>query len=911
MFVGTKTNYESAYVEALLETLYEEILSSHGIDDESFHAANKEFAFRFAKDFADVCSTIEYYGLDTLINPDYVNFENYIRDMCELNVQSDMIQDNCCDADGDNQQQVVHFGDQEPGDKLDIPHSINYANMDTSANCSLSEFLSRPVEIATISWAENTVLDTSVNPWNAYFSHTSIKKKLDNFFLIRCNLHVKIQINASPFYYGIVLTSYRPMTNFNPCPVHDGVGVEDHAFMGKSQRPHVYLYPQNCQGAEMVLPFFWYKQWLDATKATALTDMGTLNFDSLTVLKNANSTAGTNCNIQVFAWAEDVELAGPTTSLAVQSDEYSDDGPVSAPASAVAKYADKVNEAADKLSSITGGASLLIKPFATATSLAATAVGSIARLFGYTNVPVIADVHAMKSQPFPHFASPSIGTPVEKLTLDPKNELSIDPKICGVDAEDELQLTKFVARECFIDTFIWSATDTPDTLLWNMGVTPELMKTGSLSGQTIVTGSPGWMVCQGFQAWRGDMILRLKFICSQFHRGRVRVQWDPHATLGGITQATTEVYTEIIDLSSTTDYTVRIPYCQETPYLKTIQPTISEYYGVASESLQYQNFNGTLSIRVVTEQTSPVATADIDVFAYVSWAENFSVAGPTEYPATIVPYAVQSKETDELETEEIVLGGVKGDNPSYLNLMHYGEVLYSLRSLMRRTTLHRAWGHRELGAKVLRINNGVMSRLPLLPGFDPNGIHTAQELIGAGSAPYNYVEWSALTWFSQCFVGNKGSIMWHLNVDAPQRSGNVTFARSESVKIANNYDNWNSASGTPNDNVLAELLTSTTSSLMQGASVTNQESQAGVSIQVPMYSRFKFLTNDATVRTLGTSEDDSDVDSIQSTSTFFNTSVGDVFTKYYYVGAGTDYTPVFYLNVPGLYRQSSIPNPTP
>jgi hypothetical protein len=244
-------------------------------------------------------------------------------------------------------------------------------------------------------------------------------------------------------------------------------------------------------------------------------------------------------------------------------------------------------------------------------------------------------------------------------------------------------------------------------------------------------------------------------------------------------------------------------------------------------------------------------------------------------------------------------------------LIHMGEAILSLRTLMRRTVTHRVWGHREGAAKDVRFNISNNSRLPLYPGFDPNGIHTAQEIIGAGSAPYNFVHWVPLTWFSQCFVGNKGSVIWHINVDSTVRSGNTTLQRRVATRSAASADAFVSANGTLNDSVLGNFFVTNEQSMFGGATVTNQESQAGVSALAPMYNKNKFMMNNPNTRTLGSSTDDSDYDTIITTSTFYNTTVGTFFSKHYYVCAGTDYTPVFFLNVPGLYRQGSVPAATP
>lgn len=126
------------------------------------------------------------------------------------------------DASDSTTQGVVEFRDEKAGVSLDLAAPVNYLAGDTSQNVELGDFLSRPVEIYNIDWAEGFELDSAtinVKPWFKFFDNAAIKKKLDNYYMVKCNLKVKFIINASPFYYSAVLVSYEPLTSFNPAPM--------------------------------------------------------------------------------------------------------------------------------------------------------------------------------------------------------------------------------------------------------------------------------------------------------------------------------------------------------------------------------------------------------------------------------------------------------------------------------------------------------------------------------------------------------------------------------------------------------------------------------------------------------------------------------------------------------------------
>jgi len=226
----------------------------------------------------------------------------------------------------ENQQQNVGFTDLENNVIADIPHPMAYTKVDTSLNVDLGDYLKRPVQIYAKTWTIGDTIDIASNsfkPWHLFFNKASIKRKLDNYYMLRCNLHIKFVINASPFYYGCCLVSYQPLTSFNPAPIVLSASnrLEN---VSLSQRPHIYLYPQDSQVGDFTLPFLYHKNWLNATSSQDLQDMGTISLNSFSTLKNANGLTTDSINIKVYAWAEDIEVAGPTIDLAVQSGSKKD-----------------------------------------------------------------------------------------------------------------------------------------------------------------------------------------------------------------------------------------------------------------------------------------------------------------------------------------------------------------------------------------------------------------------------------------------------------------------------------------------------------------------------------------------------------------------------------------------------------
>ena len=106
-------------------------------------------------------------------------------------------------------QQTVTFVDENEGATIAMETpELSYENVDMQEQASLSEFLSRPVRIANITWLESNTVGTVLStmfPWGDFFSDSRIKVKLQNYAFLSCDLHVKVVVNASPFYYGSMI----------------------------------------------------------------------------------------------------------------------------------------------------------------------------------------------------------------------------------------------------------------------------------------------------------------------------------------------------------------------------------------------------------------------------------------------------------------------------------------------------------------------------------------------------------------------------------------------------------------------------------------------------------------------------------------------------------------------------------
>ncbi len=793
-----------------------------------------------------------------------------------------------------------------------IPH---YEIDGVASDQDLADFMSRPLRVASINLNSSDPVGTTYtyNIWNSFLSDSSIQRKIYNYAYGRGNLKLKFVVNASQFVYGAVLVSYQPLPALSPRVVNTGSGTN--WFMEYSQRPHIWLYPQNSEGGEMTLPFFYNKNWVRLTNSQETINLGKLSVINVSPIQSANGVSSETINIQIFAYMDDFKMSGPTIGLPLQAkDEYK----ISATASALGTLA-------GTLKSIPA-----IGPFATATETGFNLLSKGLSAMGFSNPPMISDQPAYRPTAFPPLASTEISYPIDKLTVDPKNELSIDPGLIGLGDEDELEIKSLVTRESFLGQGSWSSADAVDKLLFTSLVHPVLWSYDILSnvqGTALHLTPAGWTSLL-FKNWRGDLIFRFKFVCTPFHKGRVRISFDPQGTSTSniLTNANSSnlVYTALVDLGKDNDVEFRVPFLQAFPFLETMRTDLtgtawqtSPYtFGTPTYNHREGYDNGYITMRVATALTGPSATSSVPILVSVRAADNFELANPGMEPVyqnKFSYFPIQSSDVYQTEeSNEVVLGKV-GPAPAHRYLLNFGENIITLRQLLRRTTLIEGRQFpTPFNSNQIYSFGETIARMPWPYGFNPIGLDSVSALVGVGSKPFTYAKMAPLTWVMGAFVAVRGSVNWTINADANGAAiGNFTIQRDPSDTANPKYNQYDAAS-TANGTGFAAANYLYNRDGTAGMSVTNQLTQAGASVQVPMYNKYTFESADYTRASgYGTYDDANKTQFsynmmlIGSAAATQPTTPNANIRVYKYAAIGSDFNLHFFLNTPSVYIYNS------
>lgn len=850
-------------------------------------------------------------------------------------------------------EQITGFADQDAGWKAEVGADYD-TTMDLASNndSTLGEFLSRPIRAQTYTWAVGQPLYQDFNPWSAFITNPRVAEKLANYELLRCKMNMKIVISGTGFHYGRAIVSYNPLTGYDD--ITTTRNFLDIDIVGASQRPHFYLNPTNNTGGEMTMPFFFLQNYMSLSKQD-YNDMGTVNIKGFDNLKHANG-GDDPVTITVYLWATDVVLTMPTSITTAAAftpqagsknkggkktatnsnggravgnkmnsgDEYGQ-GIISKPASAIAN-------AAGMLATIPA-----IAPYARATQMVSEKVGQIAMLFGYSRPPVVTDILLQKPSPTGNLANVDAADAVNRLTLDSKQELTIDSRTVGLDGVDQMSLKSIQSRESYLGNFEWKTTDAVDSILWNSYVTPNLYRSGGAVAGAEMHPTPMSMLAQYFTNWQGSIKFRFQIVKSNFHKGRLLLRWDPRSHGAAISYNT--VYSRVVDIAEEDDFEVTIGWGQNRPFLSSQQMNENNtYFGTTRLTTDSNNlFNGILEVDVLNSLVSPSVDSDIRINVFVSACDDMKWGAPNpdrlrnlhlfpipqgeaaETPNLIEEYSPQSGEVMAAGSAADISGTTNDDTDRPVDVSNiqdmsstlgetdhqmevfFGEAPTSLRDLLRRYYATRTWIPPAVANNNLQVNTLRLKAYPYHTGYDTDGLDQT-----ASAAPYTYGQTHPLTWFAPCYAGWRGGLRKKLLFDGSSGT-NPTVTRYGFLSGKGFQTSSLPIDGqTTSEDIQIFLSEQNNRFTIGGSAATNLGVNNTIEVEVPFYNgvrlqsprqpnaSFNCGAHSVQVQSLS-----ADLDGTVTADRVINTGFQD------WTATGEDFTLFFWSGTPIVYRYAS------
>ena len=628
---------------------------------------------------------------------------------------------------GMTEMKTENLGDMTGG-SLDLMSATPSRNVDVGQKVPLDirNFLSRPVRIASYANSPGVALDESINPWDAYLSQPSVRAKLRNTAYLRGDMHIRIAVSGMPFHYGRYLYSYLPFPNRNePWTYLQGLAISGSDFaklVYLSQSPYARTGDVVAnEPVEMIVPYLSpqpvIRLFNDSTSALAAVssfddaqNLGTLYLKSINTLDSTNATS-TPVSIALYAWMENVEFGSPTAThleVTTESDER-----IVGPISSATK---SLSEAAWKLQNVP-----IIGSYAKASGRVMEGVSDIASALGWSYPTLIDDPMRMKNEPFQNAAT-SIGMDTGKrIVLDPKQELSVDPRPSGTE-EDELVISNIVKRESLLYTFTWQASATslsgPITIL---AVTP-LIAPSMANG--VAPGSKQWIVhtplsfaASPFYFWRGEITYRVEFVCSMYHRGKMIIGYEPNIrqhTLIDTVLDTNKNYITTVDLQETRCIEFTVKWANARPWLECgpLDEAVSPGIVGIDAFNQFGRSNGYVYFTPLTKLQSP-DSGDIGVNIYIrSHDMHFNALDMARMPTE---FTAESTLSPCEESNSIILNPTSASLDG-INEIYFGEEPLSFRSYLRRFAI----SHAEDFSKTTALKKFLFGDMRVVPFVYPN-----------------------------------------------------------------------------------------------------------------------------------------------------------------------------------------------
>ena len=469
------------------------------------------------------------------------------------------------------------------------------------------------------------------------------------------------------------------------------------------------------------------------------------------------------------------------------SDEYGQ-GVISKPASIIAKAAGALVKAP------------VIGAYALATQMAASAVSSIASIFGMSRPTNLDQVGYYRTTPLGNLANTNIPDSCQRLSLDAKQEVTIDPRVVGMGGDDEMSIASIVTRESFLTQFTWvKGQNAGNTALIQLDVTPVIWNPLSLGTYPEIHMPACCFAALPFNQWHGTMKYRFQVLSSNYHKGRLRVVYDPYG-FGSTEPDFNTNYNYIIDLEHENDFTMSVGWGTNRPFCNINHPGLTTpvefppwLLDTNAANVGGPSTNGVLRVYIVNELTTPndVPNNDVIVNVYVSAGDDMNFQNPSENLQTYTYFTPQAgeAEADSDETTEQDKPVAQTPDETILsssavspyNHVFYGETIKSLRQLFKRYNYHSS-----VFPNIANSNGGefyaIMNDFPYYKGNAPGALYP---VTNPNPGLWNYSKMTMINYFTPAFVCRRGSMRWKALNTTTTGNGKDGYGRFSVTRLAN------------------------------------------------------------------------------------------------------------------------------
>lgn len=712
------------------------------------------------------------------------------------------------------------------GDEEDMEMYPSYEQLAVgqAGSLQMSNFLERPIALLKTQLVPGTDVSLKIDLWNNFLLAPSVRAKLRNYAFLRANMNVRITLSGTPFHYGKVLISYQPLAGLNRNLKLPGFNTtfRPEALTYLSQSPYAKVMDVKAnQPLEMSFPFISPQPMLRLFNSSSLVlsaatpyadaiDFGHLFLYTLNQVGCASETP-TNVSVFVYAWMTDVEVGAPTGTvleITTEADERKS-GPIESIAS-------RASEIAYALTSVPS-----ISPFAKASGMALEGIGSLAALFGFSVPTMNNEPIRVKNMAFQNGAQTVGYDTGKRVTLDPKQELSIDPRCVAID-DDQMSIAAICARECLLDSFSWTTANTSlGTSIWTIPINPRIGGSSTYAaGKLLRAPTPLAFAATPFEYWRGDLTYRFEIVCSKFHRGKLAFYYEPNVAQRSQIDSVLDMnkqYIKIVDIQETQDITFTVKWAFPRPWARVMTSAMVSQLGAPSVIVKelFEYANGYIGVVPFTTLQSPTESSDVISINVYIMSDNimFNHMCSNHMPLVRPEIVTESGRLSAEEITEMDLNESSA-NLDYVSEECFGELPVSFRSLLKRFAIARAVSAGSVTGDSSLVS--IIGTMPIYPAIIPDYDDVTNTIT---PNLYSYLRYA--------YIGIRGGMRHRISF-----RGNVTTAPMSGLVVT---------LGRPSETALAVSTAfdgslDATSSTMDGSIRFVPSTNGGVEFELPVYT---------------------------------------------------------------------------
>jgi hypothetical protein len=548
----------------------------------------------------------------------------------------------------------------------------------------------------------------------------------------------------------------------------------------------------------------------------------------------------------------------------------------------------------------------VIGPFFRATQVGAGAASRVLSWFGFSKVPVVSDVMPFKDAAFGSLPSAETSEFFTKITLDPKAELTVDPRTVGLSGKDELAVSAYAGKEAYLTRFDWSEADVNNDILFSAYVAPDRFYQRNSS--TNINFTPISHMMQCYRNWTGSVIFRFYVAATPYHRGRLRIQFDPASDISTSVGDETAIITRIVDIGECRDFEICVPWAQIEPYCSPLKLTDTTYNittfrsdGSSLAGLFRSEHNGMISVSVSNQLTSPDSTSPLQVLVFVRAGPDFQVMNP-DTPPNKLTWRSQSvagfRAKPQADSADCLTSAETAADK--MPMVFGGETNESLRQLMQRHCLWRVDAGIAQTGTTASIGVRTFNMYPSGPGASPDNLDSIR--INGTISPYNMCNWTYEAFFRPAFAGVRGSMSYMFDCSNGSASNGFSVQRIAEINQPDASDYSQSivsGSGTTSNTITFMYFNNVDT--QGGIAHYNNSNQTGFGTVIPCVIPARFCPTKANRYTTTPDDITSRYTNMRTITDYDpDISVNAETLNYTFIGAGVDHALFFFIGVPTM-----------